>query len=126
MSETVPLAARVSKQTWEGLQERLHKSDFSNFSEMLRAILDHYVMADEQDLESVTTRMQQRVNPQRDNSCPLLSLARSELCRRCPYREQPVTSRESALPEIPSSCKGPEDTVGRMIEELFTQGKKKI
>ena len=97
-----------------------HRRNLPDLTSYLRPIVLHVANSDDEEPPHACGLDAQEVESPRDNSCPLMSFARRELCTHCPYREQPVVSRESPGP-APSRS----DEISEMIDSLFTEDTKK-
>lgn len=87
MSEPhVVISVRVPISIKRALEQQAHTRNFSNLADYHRAILAHLALSDVEETTPVNGLKTQEPEPVDDNSCPLMSFARQELCVRCPYR----------------------------------------
>ena len=120
MNDSSTVAFRAGATLKGVLEEITKEKELSNVSELLRMIAANYVSAYYENRTDANACKQHEVDLSKGETCPLLLLARSEACKRCGYREQPVVSRESPGP-VPSSS----DETSEMIGGLFREDTKK-
>jgi len=122
MPKSTTVAVRLSQETRQILEKKVALGGFPSLTALLRDVLTKFALD-----STLREAKHAEACKQSDNSlghnetCPLLSFARSELCDACPYREQPVVSREGTN-SAPSSS----DEISEMIDDLFTEGDREI
>jgi Arc/MetJ-type ribon-helix-helix transcriptional regulator len=97
MSKSVTIAVRVSKEVRQHLEDQVGLKGFSNLTDLVRDVLTKFAQDGSVRESERTEACKHDDNTLGHNeTCPVLTFARNELCNRCPYREQPVVSREDA------------------------------
>ena len=116
MNDSSTMAFRAGGSLKTALEEIAKARKLSNVSELLRKIAADFVAAHYENRNDANAPQTHELDPSKGETCPLLLLVRSEVCKRCGYREQPVVSREDPGP-VPSNS----DEVSEMIDDLFKE-----
>jgi hypothetical protein len=120
VNDSSTVAFRAGASLKKVLEEIAKDQKLSNVSELLRMIAANYVSAYYENRTDANACKHHELDLSRAESCPLLLLARSEACKRCGYREQPIVSRES-----PGPAPSRPDEISEMIGGLFKEDDKK-
>lgn len=120
MAKSVTVAVRLPQEIRKLLEEKALLGNSSSLTSLLRDVLTEFALdSSHRESERAEVCKQQEVGFGHDNRCPLLSFARSELCNACPWREQPIVSREDAIPSPASSSN---DSVDQLAQRLYDIG----
>ena len=114
MTETISF--RVPDGTKVKLKEKADRSNHPDLTSYLRGLVLYAEEADEVVVNAACAPSTHKLKLRDDQGCPLLRFVATERCNACPYREQPVVSRETPDP-APSSS----DETSKMIDDLFKE-----
>ena len=101
---------------------KAHRSNHTDLTSYLRGIVLHAAEADNEEVNVACAPQTHRLRLRDDQDRTLLRFVATERCSECPYREQPVVSREHLSPDPPSSGK---DEISKIIDDLFKEDDKK-
>jgi hypothetical protein len=120
LNDSSTVAFRAGATLKKVLEEITKDQKLSNVSELLRKVAADFVASYYENRTDANACKQHEVDLSKGEICPLLLLARSEACKHCGYREQPIVDRETPDPASSSS-----DEASKMIDDLFREDTKK-
>jgi len=89
----VVLSVRVPLEVKQRLEEHAHRKNFPNIGSLHRAIIWNYALSDDEETDAVDASNTRDLRPSNDCACPLMTFARYELYKRCPFRKAPPDAK---------------------------------